>query len=139
VKPAVRVKNSKEASMRIAMPKKILIVDDSATIRQAVRIPLQKTDYLCIEAVDGVDARNKLATETVDLIITDINMPNLDGFGLIKEIRQSAKSRFTPIVILTTESSEEMRKRGKAAGASGWIVKPFQPDQLLKILRLLLK
>lgn len=121
------------------MPKKILIVDDSATIRQAVRIPLQKTDYLCIEAVDGVDARNKLATETVDLIITDINMPNLDGFGLIKEVRQSAKSRFTPIVILTTESSEEMRKRGKAAGASGWIVKPFQPDQLLKILRLLLK
>lgn len=121
------------------MQKKILIVDDSATIRQAVRIPLHKTDYHCIEAVDGEDALSKLAAGKVDLIITDINMPNLDGFGLIREIRRAPESRFTPIVILTTESSEDMKRRGKAAGASGWIVKPFQADQLLKVIRLLIK
>ncbi|TLM65956.1 MAG: response regulator [Deltaproteobacteria bacterium] len=121
------------------MQKKILVVDDSATVRQAVRIPLEKTDYLCIEAVDGRDALARLAAESVDLIITDINMPNLDGFGFIREARKLAGARFTPIIILTTESSEEMKKQGKAAGASGWIVKPFQADQLLKVIRLLVK
>jgi len=121
------------------MAKKILIIDDSATVRQAVRMPLQKDDYLCVEAVDGIDGLNQLKTESFDLIITDINMPNLDGFELIRQARQLPTSRFTPIVVLTTESSEELKKRGKAAGASGWIVKPFQAEQLLKVLRLLLK
>jgi two-component system chemotaxis response regulator CheY len=123
----------------MAMPKKILIIDDSATVRQAVRMPLQTTDYLCVEAVDGVDGLNKLKEESFDLILTDINMPNLDGFALIEQARQLPKAKFTPIVVLTTESSEELKKRGKAAGASGWIVKPFQAEQLLKVLRLLLK
>lgn len=121
------------------MPKKILIVDDSATVRQAVRMPLQNTDYLCSEAVDGIDALNQLKAATFDLIITDINMPNLDGFALIHEVRQLPQGKFTPIVILTTESNEELKRRGKDAGASGWIVKPFQAEQLLKVLRLLLK
>lgn len=123
----------------MAIPKKILIIDDSATVRQAVRMPLQKTDYHCVEAVDGVDGLNKLKAESFDLIITDINMPNLDGFELILQARQLPKSKFTPIVVLTTESNEELKRRGKAVGASGWIVKPFQADQLLKVLRLLLK
>jgi two-component system chemotaxis response regulator CheY len=123
----------------MATPKKILIIDDSATVRQAVRMPLQKHEYLCSEAVDGLDGLNRLKAESFDLIITDINMPNLDGFGLIQEARKLPNARFTPIVILTTESSEELKKQGKAAGASGWIVKPFQADQLLKVLRLLLK
>ena len=121
------------------MARKILIVDDSATVRQAVRMSLQKTDYECIDAVDGVDALAKLATDTFDLIMTDINMPNLDGFDLIREIRKMTKYRFTPIVVLTTEASEELKLRGKAAGASGWIVKPFHPEQLIKVTALLLK
>lgn len=121
------------------MQKKILVVDDSATVRQAVCLPLQKADFHCVEAVDGQDGLNKLAAEKVDLIITDINMPNLDGFGFIRQARQAPASRFTPIIILTTESSEELKKQGKAAGASGWIVKPFQADQLLKVVRLLIK
>lgn len=121
------------------MQKKILVVDDSATVRQAVCLPLQKSEFRCTEAVDGRDALAKLAADSFDLIITDVNMPNLDGFGLIREARQAPGSRFTPIIILTTESSDEMKKRGKAAGASGWIVKPFQVDQLLKVIRLLVK
>ena len=123
----------------MAMPKKILIIDDSATVRQAVRLPLQKTDFACVEAVDGNDGLDKLKAESFDLIITDINMPNLDGFGFIEQARQLPQAKFTPIVVLTTESNDELKRRGKAAGASGWIVKPFQADQLLKVLRLLLK
>lgn len=121
------------------MPKKILIIDDSATVRQAVRLPLQKTDYLCVEAVDGNDGLDKLKAESFDLILTDINMPNLDGFGFIEQARRLPQGKFTPIVVLTTESNDELKRRGKAVGASGWIVKPFQADQLLKVLRLLLK
>lgn len=121
------------------MQKRILVVDDSATVRQAVRIPLQKSDYCCIEAADGRDALDKLAAGKFDLIITDINMPNLDGFGFVQAVRKSPGARFTPIIILTTESSEEMKRKGKASGASGWIVKPFQPEQLLKVIRLLVK
>ena len=120
------------------MAKKILIVDDSATVRQAVRMSLQ-SGFECIDAVDGVDALAKLATETFDLIMTDINMPNLDGFDLVREIRKMTKYRFTPVVVLTTEASEELKMRGKAAGATGWIVKPFHPDQLIKVTTLLLK
>ena len=100
---------------------------------------LQKDAYLCIEAVDGIDGLNKLKAESFDLILTDINMPNLDGFELIAQARQLPNSKFTPIVVLTTESNDELKRRGKAAGASGWIVKPFQAEQLLKVLRLLLK
>lgn len=121
------------------MQKKVLVVDDSATVRQAVCMPLQKADFRCLEAADGLEALSRLAVENVDLIITDINMPNLDGFGLIREARQTPGARFTPIIILTTESNDELRKKGKAAGASGWIVKPFQADQLLKVIRLLVK
>jgi two-component system chemotaxis response regulator CheY len=123
----------------LIVQKKILIVDDSATVRQAVRMPLQKSNFDCIEAVDGLDGISKLKAGSVDLIITDLNMPNLDGFGLIREARQRTVSRFTPIVILTTESSEDLRKKGKEAGASGWIVKPFQADQLIKVTKLLIK
>jgi len=121
------------------MPKKILIIDDSATVRQAVRLPLQKTDFVCVEAVDGNDGLDKLKAESFDLIMTDINMPNLDGFGFIEQARQLPQAKFTPIVVLTTESNDELKRRGRAVGASGWIVKPFQAEQLLKVLRLLLK
>ena len=123
----------------MSTPKKILIIDDSATVRQAVRMPLQKGDYQCVEAVDGVDGLDKLKAERFDLIITDINMPNLDGFELIRQARQLPQAKYTPIVVLTTESNDELKRRGKAAGASGWIVNPFQAEQLLKVLRLLLK
>lgn len=120
------------------MAKKILVVDDSATVRQTVRMALDKAGYANIAAVDGLDALKVLENESVDMVITDLNMPNLDGFGLTRELRQNQKTRFTPIIILTTETDQEKKALGKAAGASGWLEKPFNPNNLLKIVRLAL-
>lgn len=118
--------------------KRIMTVDDSATIRQMVALTLRDAGYEVIEAVDGRDALERLAKESVDMLITDLNMPNLDGVGLIREVRQHPENRFIPIIMLTTESHDSKKQEGKAAGASGWIVKPFKPEQLLGVVRMVL-
>ena len=118
--------------------KRIMTVDDSATIRQMVALTLRDAGYDVVEAVDGRDALQRLASESVDMLITDLNMPNLDGVGLIRAVRQDAANRFIPIIMLTTESADSKKQEGKAAGASGWIVKPFKPEQLLGVVKMVL-
>ena len=117
------------------MSETIMTVDDSASIRQMVSFNLKQAGYAVVEAVDGQDALDKLQTATVQMIITDLNMPNLDGIGLIRAVRANPSHRFVPIVMLTTESQAEKKLEGKDAGATGWIVKPFKPDQLLAVIR----
>jgi len=116
------------------MPKVILTVDDSSSIRQLVRFTLTGAGYEVIQAVDGQDALSKL-TVPVNLIVTDLNMPNLDGIELIRQIRTRPAYKGIPILMLTTESQDSKKQAGKAAGATGWIVKPFSPDQLLAVIR----
>lgn len=118
--------------------KRIMTVDDSSTIRQMVALTLRDAGYEVIEAVDGRDALERLAKESIDMLITDLNMPNLDGVGLIREVRKNPAHRFIPIIMLTTESHDSKKQEGKAAGASGWIVKPFKPEQLLGVVRMVL-
>lgn len=110
----------------------ILTVDDSPSMRQMVSFTLKSAGYEVIEAGDGVEALAKARTRKMDLIITDLNMPNKDGISLIGDLRALPDYKFTPILMLTTESGNEKKQAGKAAGATGWIVKPFNPDQLLK-------
>ena len=118
--------------------KRILTVDDSSSVRQMVRLTLEEAGFSVVEAVDGQDALGKL-NPPPDLVITDLNMPNVDGIGLIRALRAEAATRFTPILMLTTESQEVKKHEGKAAGATGWIVKPFKPDQLLAVVRKVLR
>lgn len=113
------------------MSKTILIVDDSSSMRQLVRMTLSGAGHQVIEAVDGRDALTKLNGQKINLVISDVNMPNLDGIGLVKAIKAKSEYRFTPIVMLTTESEQGKKAEGQAAGAKAWIVKPFQPAQLL--------
>jgi two-component system chemotaxis response regulator CheY len=113
------------------MSKTILIVDDSASLRQVVKLALSGAGYEVIEACDGVDALGKLDGRKVHLIISDVNMPNMDGITLVKEVKLKAEYKFTPIIMLTTESQEEKKAQGQAAGARAWVVKPFQPAQML--------
>lgn len=120
------------------MRKCIMTVDDSATIRQMVGFTLRDAGYEVIEAVDGVDALAQLSQQSVHMLITDLNMPNLDGVGLIREVRSDQKNRFIPIIMLTTESHDSKKQAGKAAGASGWITKPFKPEQLLGVVKMVL-
>ncbi len=120
------------------MAKKIMTVDDSPTIRQMLHFTLQEAGYEIVEAEDGQDALAKLATEPVHMLITDLNMPRIDGIGLIREVRKNPAFRFIPIIMLTTESQEAKKNEGRAAGASGWIVKPFKPEQLLAVVRMVL-
>jgi two-component system chemotaxis response regulator CheY len=118
------------------MPKKILIVDDSAAIRQSISFILKQEGYDTIEATDGLEGLDALGkADQVDLIITDVNMPNLDGIGFIRKARELTKFKFTPILVLTTESQGSKMNEGKEAGATGWIVKPFNADKLLGIVR----
>lgn len=113
------------------MAKTILIVDDSASMRQLVRISLTSAGHQVIEACDGRDALAKLTGQKINLIISDVNMPNLDGIGLVKAVKARSEYRFTPIMMLTTESEQAKKAEGQAAGAKAWMVKPFQPQQLL--------
>ena len=111
---------------------KILAVDDSASMRQMVGFTLKGAGHDVIEASDGAEALKAAKAQSgVDLVISDINMPNMDGIQLIKELRQLPSYKFTPILMLTTESGADKKSQGKAAGATGWIVKPFNPEQLL--------
>jgi two-component system chemotaxis response regulator CheY len=117
------------------MSKRVLIVDDSASIRQAVRFTLIGAGYEVVEAVDGRDALSKLGPKPFDAIVTDLNMPNLDGIQFIQAIRANPAHRFTPMIMLTTESDDGMKQKGRTAGATGWMVKPFTPDHLVAVIR----
>ncbi|KQU67732.1 MULTISPECIES: response regulator [unclassified Rhizobacter] len=117
------------------MAKNILIVDDSASVRQVVGISLKQAGYDVIEGVDGKDALKKLTGQKVHLIISDVNMPNMDGISLVKAVKQMPAYKFTPIVMLTTESQEAKKKEGQEAGAKAWVVKPFKPEQLLGVVQ----
>ena len=110
---------------------KILAVDDSASMRQMVSFTLKGAGHDVVEASDGLEALNFAQSGPVDLVISDVNMPNMDGISLIAELRKLSNYKFTPILMLTTESSGDKKSEGKAAGATGWIVKPFNPDQLI--------
>jgi len=113
----------------------IMHVDDSASIRQMVSFTLKNAGYELVEAVDGVDALSKLNENPVKLVLTDLNMPNMDGIELIEKIRASSDHKFVPIIMLTTESQAEKKQEGKAAGATGWIVKPFKPEGLIAVIK----
>jgi len=119
---------------------KLLIVDDSTMLRDMLSYALNEGGYNDVtEAVDGVDGLAKAKTTTFDLVITDINMPNMDGLTLVSELRKLPAYTSRPILVLTTERSDDMKAKGKAAGATGWIVKPFVPDQLLKAVNIVTK
>lgn len=108
-----------------------MVVDDSLSIRQVVSIALKGAGYEVIEACDGKDALSKLDGQKIHLIVSDVNMPNLDGIGLVKEVKKHPQYKFTPIMMLTTEAGENKKQEGKDAGAKAWLVKPFQPPALL--------
>ncbi len=117
------------------MAKMIMTVDDSSSIRQMVGFTLNEAGYDVMEAVDGKDALNKLNGNPVNMLITDLNMPNMDGINLIKNVRSNPATKFVPIIMLTTESQAAKKTEGKAAGATGWIVKPFRQEQLLAVVK----
>ncbi len=113
----------------------IMTADDSASVRQMVSFTLKGAGYDIVEAVDGQDALNKLNGAGVHMLLTDLNMPNMDGIELIKQARAKAQYKFIPIIMLTTESQASKKQEGKAAGATGWIVKPFKPEQLVAVVK----
>ena len=123
------------------MRKRILIVDDSATVRLVMSNILREANYDVHEANDGQEALDYLQQEgngDVNMLITDLNMPRIDGIDLIREVRRTNGFRFVPIIMLTTESEEKKKQEGKAAGASGWVVKPFKPEQLLAVVNMVM-
>jgi two-component system chemotaxis response regulator CheY len=117
------------------MAKTILAVDDSTSIRQMVAFTLKSAGYTVIEAADGQEGLDKAKANSIDLILTDQNMPKMDGLALIKSLRGLPQFVATPILMLTTESSDAMKTQGKAAGATGWLVKPFDPHKLLEVVK----
>lgn len=120
------------------MAKLIMVVDDSASVRQVVGIALRGAGYDVVEAADGKDALAKLNGNKVNLIISDVNMPNMDGISFVKEVKKMDAYKFTPIIMLTTEGAEEKKKEGQQAGAKAWVVKPFKPEQMLKAVSMLI-
>jgi len=114
---------------------KVLAVDDSASMRQMVSFTLKGAGYDVVEAKDGVEALAIAKTSNFNLVVTDVNMPNMDGISLIRELRALPDYKFIPMLMLTTESGTDKKSEGKAAGATGWIVKPFNPDQLLATIK----
>jgi two-component system chemotaxis response regulator CheY len=113
----------------------ILAVDDSASMRQMVSFTLKSAGYSVVEAIDGQDALEKAGTRGFDLVLTDQNMPRMDGISLTRKLRESAQFKATPILILTTESSDQMKQAGRSAGATGWLVKPFDPSKLIEVIK----
>jgi len=121
------------------MSKTIMTVDDSASMRQMISFTLIQAGHKVIEASDGRDALNKLGSSAPDMVITDLNMPNMDGIELIRQARALPKLKYVPIIMLTTESQDEKKQAGRTAGATGWIVKPFKPEQLTAVVSKLLR
>ncbi len=111
--------------------KTIMIVDDSTSLRKVVGISLEGAGYAILEACDGKDALEKLDGTKVNLIVSDVNMPNMDGITFVTELKKLPNYKFTPVIMLTTESQNDMVQKGKAAGAKAWLVKPFKPEQML--------
>lgn len=114
------------------MSKTILIVDDSASLRQVVNIVLTRAGYHVLEATDGQNALEHLNGQKIHLIISDVNMPIMDGITFVKEVKKLPNYKFTPIIMLTTEDQEAKKREGQSAGAKAWMVKPFQPEQMLQ-------
>jgi len=112
----------------------ILAVDDSASMRQMVRYTLEGAGYKVVQASDGVEALELAKNGVADLVLTDVNMPRMDGIELVRELRALSSYKFVPMLVLTTESGQETKMRGKQAGATGWIVKPFNPELMLKVI-----
>ncbi len=121
------------------MAKTIMTADDSTSMRQMVSFTLKQAGYEVVEAEDGKDALTKMTAAPVDMLITDLNMPNMNGLELIREVRNLKEYKFIPIVMLTTESESGKKLEGKKAGATGWIVKPFKPPQLVSVVKKVLK
>lgn len=120
--------------------KTILAVDDSSSIREVIKFILEDNGYNPILAVDGIDAINKLnENENIDLILTDLNMPNMDGIGVVRETRKIESYKNKPILILTTETNKEKKMEAKEAGATGWLVKPFENNKLIKVIQKVLR
>jgi two-component system chemotaxis response regulator CheY len=117
------------------MAKTVLCVDDSASIRQMVGFTLKSAGYEVVEAVDGMDGLDKAKARSANLVLTDQNMPRMDGLTLIKSLRALPAYKSVPILMLTTESSDAMKAQGRAAGATGWLVKPFDPQKLIEVVR----
>lgn len=117
------------------MAKTILAVDDSASIRQLVSFTLKSAGYDVIEAADGMEGLEKAKAKPISLVITDQNMPRMDGMTLVKNLRALPQYKTVPILILTTESSDAMKAQGRAVGATGWLVKPFDPQKLLEVIK----
>ena len=120
------------------MSKVILVVDDSASVRQVVGMALRGAGYTVVEASDGKEALNKLDGQKFNLVISDVNMPNMDGISFLKEMKQKPNYKFTPVIMLTTEGADEKKREGQAAGAKAWIVKPFRPEQMLQAVSMLI-
>lgn len=117
------------------MTKTILAVDDSASIRKMIAFTLKGAGYEVLDAVDGQDGLDKAKTERIDLVLTDQNMPRMDGLTLIRTLRAMSEYKTTPILMLTTESSDVMKQQGRTAGATGWLVKPFDPQKLVEVVK----
>lgn len=120
------------------MAKTILVVDDSESIREVVGYTLEAEGYIVIRGVNGKDALRRFTTSVVDLVITDLYMPEMDGLEFIREIRKSEQNQHIPIIFLTTESQLTKKEEAKLAGATGWIVKPFMPEKLVGIVKRIL-
>jgi two-component system chemotaxis response regulator CheY len=117
----------------------ILTVDDSPSMRKMVSFTLIGAGYQVVEAIDGIDAFEKAQTQSFDLVLTDQNMPRLDGLGLTRKLREHPQFKTVPILMLTTESSDLMKQAGRAAGATGWLVKPFDPARLIEVIKKVIK
>lgn len=117
------------------MSKTVMVVDDSASVRQMVSFTLRQHGLEIIEAANGSEALAKLSKKSINMLITDVNMPELDGISLVRKVRENTSYKFIPIIILTTEFTSEKKHEGRTAGATGWIVKPFKPDQLLAVVK----
>lgn len=117
------------------MAKTILAIDDSASIRQMVAFTLKSSGYEVVEAADGMDGLDKAKARSFNLVLTDQNMPRMDGLTLIKNLRALPAYKAVPILMLTTESSDSMKQQGRAAGATGWLVKPFDPQRLIEVVK----
>ena len=113
----------------------ILAVDDSPSMRKMVSFTLSSAGFKVVEAVDGVDALEKAQAQNIDLVLADQNMPRLDGIGLTRKLREHPRFKSIPILILTTESSDQMKQAGRSAGATGWLVKPFDPTRLIEVIQ----
>ena len=121
------------------MAKKIMTADDSPSMRQMVSFTLKEGGYEVVEACDGREALTKVKAAPIDMLITDLNMPNMDGIELIRELRKLPEYKFIPVIMLTTESDAGKKQAGKTAGATGWLVKPFSPPQLIAVVKKVLR